>query len=36
VIVTIPNVSQYWKYNREEYLKLPVYDRNNPACRFCQ
>ena len=36
VISTFPNVSQYWKYNREEYLKQPVYDRNNPACRFCQ
>jgi branched-chain amino acid transport system substrate-binding protein len=36
VIYTFPNVSQYWKYNREEYLKQPVYDRNNPPCRFCQ
>ncbi len=36
VIYTWPNVSQYWRYNREEYLKQPVYDRNNPPCRFCQ
>ena len=35
VIYTYPDVSQYWKYNREEYLKQPVYDRNNPPCRFC-
>jgi branched-chain amino acid transport system substrate-binding protein len=36
VIQTFPNVSQYWKYNREEFLKQPVYDRNFPPCRFCQ
>src|SRR6267142_824352 len=36
VIHTYPNVSQFWTYNREEYLKAPVYDRNNPACKFCE
>jgi len=36
VIYTWPNVSQYWKYNREEFLKQPVYDRSYPPCRFCQ
>jgi branched-chain amino acid transport system substrate-binding protein len=36
VIQTFPNVSQYWKYNREEFLKQPVYDRNFPPCKFCQ
>jgi len=35
VIHTYPNVSQFWTYNREEYLKTPVYDRNNPPCKFC-
>ena len=35
VIHTYPNVSQFWTYNREEYLKLPVYDRNNPPCKNC-
>ena len=36
VIQTFPNVSQYWKYNREEFLKQPVYSRDYPPCRFCQ
>jgi branched-chain amino acid transport system substrate-binding protein len=35
VIHTYPNVSQFWTYNREEYLKAPVYDRNYPPCKFC-
>lgn len=36
VIATIPNVSQFWKYNPEEYLKAPVYSRDNPPCRYCK
>lgn len=36
VIHTYPRVSQFWKYRKEDYLKQPVYDRNNPPCRFCQ
>ena len=36
VIYTYPNVSQFWTYNREEYLKAPVYDRNYPPCKFCE
>ncbi len=36
VIFTYPRVSQFWKYNKEEYLKQPVYSRDNPPCRFCQ
>jgi len=35
VIVTIPAVSQFWKYNPEEFLKQPVYSRDVPACRYC-
>jgi branched-chain amino acid transport system substrate-binding protein len=35
VIVTIPAVSQFWKYNPEEFLKQPVYSRDVPPCRFC-
>src|SRR5262245_16862449 len=35
VIHTYPNVSQFWTYKQEEYLKNPVYDRNNPPCKFC-
>jgi len=36
VIYTYPRVSQFWKYNKEEYLKGTPYDRNYPPCRFCQ
>ncbi len=36
VIHTYPHVSQFWKYNKAEYLKEPAYDRNYPPCRFCQ
>jgi branched-chain amino acid transport system substrate-binding protein len=35
VIHTYPAVSQFWKYNPEEFLKQPVYDRNNPPCKHC-
>jgi branched-chain amino acid transport system substrate-binding protein len=36
VIHTYPNVSQFWTYNREEYLKAPPYDRNYPPCKYCE
>jgi len=35
VIQTFPNVSQFWTYKPEEYLKNPVYDRNFPPCKHC-
>ena len=35
VVATIPNVSQFWKYSPEEFLKQPVYSRDFPACRYC-
>jgi branched-chain amino acid transport system substrate-binding protein len=35
VIYTYPAVSQFWKYNPEEFLKQPVYDRNFPPCKYC-
>ena len=35
VIHVYPNVSQFWKYKPEEFLKQPVYDRNFPPCKFC-
>jgi hypothetical protein len=35
VILTIPGVSQFWKYNPEEFLRQPVYSRDVPACRYC-
>ncbi len=36
VIQTYPNVSQFWTYNKAEYLKAPPYDRNYPPCKFCE
>jgi branched-chain amino acid transport system substrate-binding protein len=35
VIVTIPAVSQFWKYKPEDFLKAPVYSRDVPPCRYC-
>ncbi|HTU00272.1 MAG TPA: hypothetical protein VMG58_00600, partial [Candidatus Sulfotelmatobacter sp.] len=36
VIQTFPNVSQFWKYKPEDYLKNPVYSRDYPPCTHCQ
>jgi branched-chain amino acid transport system substrate-binding protein len=36
VIHTFPAVSQFWKWNPEEYLKQPAYTRDYPPCKFCQ
>ena len=33
VIHTYPNVSQFWKYNPEEFLKQPVYSREYPPLK---
>jgi branched-chain amino acid transport system substrate-binding protein len=35
VVHTYPNVSQFWTYGKDQYLKGPVYDRNYPPCKFC-
>jgi branched-chain amino acid transport system substrate-binding protein len=35
VIETFPAVSQFWKYAPEDYLKSPLYGRDNPPCRHC-
>jgi branched-chain amino acid transport system substrate-binding protein len=35
VIHTYPHVSQFWKYNPEEFLKQPVYSREFPPCKHC-
>jgi len=35
VVHTYPAVSQFWKYQPEEFLKQPVYDRNFPPCKHC-
>jgi branched-chain amino acid transport system substrate-binding protein len=36
VIKTYPNVSQFWKYSKAEFLKQPVYSRDYPPCKFCE
>jgi branched-chain amino acid transport system substrate-binding protein len=35
VIHTFPAVSQFWTYKPEEFLKLPVYNRDYPPCKAC-
>jgi branched-chain amino acid transport system substrate-binding protein len=35
VVHTYPNVSQFWKYNPETYLKSPAYSRDFPPCKYC-
>jgi branched-chain amino acid transport system substrate-binding protein len=35
VIFTYPAVSQFWKYNPDEYLKAPLYTREYPPCKYC-
>ena len=36
VIKTYPNVSQFWKYGKEKFLKQPVYSRDFPPCKYCE
>ena len=36
VIKTYPNVSQFWTYNPDEFLKQPDYTRDYQPCRFCE
>lgn len=37
VIKTYPNVSQFWTYDRKEFLSHPVYDRDNyPVSRYLE
>jgi branched-chain amino acid transport system substrate-binding protein len=35
VIETYPAVSQFFKFNPEEYLKQPIYSRDVPSCKYC-
>jgi branched-chain amino acid transport system substrate-binding protein len=35
VIATYPAVSQFWKFNPQEYMKLPLYSRDYPPCKGC-
>jgi branched-chain amino acid transport system substrate-binding protein len=36
VIKTYPNVSQYWTYGKDKFLKQPVYNKDFPPCKFCE
>jgi branched-chain amino acid transport system substrate-binding protein len=36
VIKTYPHVSQFWTFNKTEFLKQPVYSRDFPPCKFCK
>jgi branched-chain amino acid transport system substrate-binding protein len=36
VIKTYPNVSQFWTYGKEAFLKQPVYSRDFPPCKYCE
>ena len=36
VIKTNPNVGQFWKYPKAEFLKQPVYSRTFPPCKYCE
>ncbi len=36
VIRTYPNVSQFWKYGKDQFLKQPVYSRDFPPCKYCE
>lgn len=36
VIDTIPAVSQFWKWDPEEYMKQPPYSHDYPPCSYCK
>ncbi|MGH8668628.1 MAG: ABC transporter substrate-binding protein [Burkholderiales bacterium] len=36
IIKTYPDVGQFWKYNKADYLKTPLYSRDYPPCKFCE
>jgi branched-chain amino acid transport system substrate-binding protein len=36
VIKTYPDVSQFWTYDKKEYLKTPLYSRDYPPCKYCE
>lgn len=35
VVKTYPNVSQFWTYDKNQFLKQPVYSREYPPCKNC-
>jgi branched-chain amino acid transport system substrate-binding protein len=36
VIQTYPAVSQFGRFNKDEFLKQPVYSRDFPPCKYCE
>jgi len=36
VIKTYPQVSQFWTYGKDAFLKQPVYSRDFPPCKYCE
>jgi hypothetical protein len=34
-VATLPNVSQFWTFKPEDFLKNPVYSRDYPPCTKC-
>jgi len=36
VLHVYENVSQFWSYRPEEFLKQAVYDKDFPPCKFCK
>ncbi len=35
VVFTYEQVSQFWKYDPQQFLSQPVYSRDFPPCRYC-
>jgi branched-chain amino acid transport system substrate-binding protein len=36
VIKSYPDVGQFWKYDKNAYLKTPLYSRDYPPCKHCK
>ncbi len=36
IVKTYEHVGQYWKYDKAEFLKQPVYSRDFPPCKYCE
>jgi len=36
IVETYPNVTQFYKFDPETYLKTPVYGRDYPPCKNCE
>ncbi|MCC7486511.1 MAG: ABC transporter substrate-binding protein [Burkholderiales bacterium] len=36
IVKTYPDVGQFYKYPKAEFLKQPVYSRDYPPCKYCE